>query len=113
MSRYRGFGDDLESIFPAEELNRRRLVKLEIEDIAHEESLAVLHQTAVKADPLLAGVVKEKVKVITVRNSVKVISSDEDAEVRLGNDWRTAALSAAIEDKPAMRQIPCLPRAPL
>ncbi|KAM6534585.1 hypothetical protein FALCPG4_004213 [Fusarium falciforme] len=94
-----GFLDDLESLFPAEELNRRRLVKLEIEDIADEESLTVLHQTAIEADPLLADMVKEEDKFITVRNSVKVISSDEDAKVRLGNDWSTAALSAAIEDQ--------------
>lgn len=94
-----GFLDDLEKLFPAEELNRRRLVKLEIEDIADEESLTVLHQTAVEADPLLADVVKEKFKVISVRNSVKVINSSEDAKVRLGNDWSTAALSAAIEDR--------------
>ncbi|KAH7230824.1 prion-inhibition and propagation-domain-containing protein [Fusarium solani] len=94
-----GFLDDLESLFPAEELNRRRLVKLEIEDIADEESLTVLHQTAVETDSLLADVVKEKAKVTNARNSVKVISSGEGAKVRLGNDWSTAALSAAIEDR--------------
>ncbi|KAJ4152429.1 hypothetical protein NW754_004224 [Fusarium falciforme] len=62
-----GFLDDLESLFPAEELNRRRLVNLEIKDMADEESLTVLHQTAIEADPLLADMVKEKVKIINVR----------------------------------------------
>ncbi|KAJ4201636.1 hypothetical protein NW767_006723 [Fusarium falciforme] len=90
------FLNDLESLFPAEELNRRRLVNPEIKDIADEESLIVLHQTAVETDPLLADVVKEKVRVIAVRNSVKIISSSEDAKVRLGNNWTTAALSAAV-----------------
>ncbi|KAI8721644.1 NACHT domain-containing protein [Fusarium sp. LHS14.1] len=60
-----GFLNDLEKLFPAEELNRRRLAKMEIENITDEESLTVLHQTAVEADPLLADVVKEKVKAIS------------------------------------------------
>lgn len=91
-----GFLDDLESLFPAEELSIRRLVELEIDDIADEESLEVLHQTVVETDSLLADMVREKVKVITVTNSVKAISSSEDAKVRLGNDWSTVALSAII-----------------
>ena len=91
-----GFVDELEKLFPAEEGQRRRLVQMEIEDISDEESLTVLQQTAAETDSLLADAIKEKVKVIAVRNYAREIKGDEDAKVRLGNDWSANALSAAI-----------------
>ncbi|WZH40887.1 uncharacterized protein QYS62_001825 [Fusarium acuminatum] len=90
------FVDDLENLFSAEEVQRRRLVQMEIEDISDEESLTVLQQTAAGTDQLLADRVKEKLKVIAVRNYAREIKGDENAKVWLGNDWSVDALSAAI-----------------
>ena len=91
-----GFVDKLEKLFPAEEGQRRHLVQIEIEDISDEESLTVLQQTTTKTDSLLADAIKEKVKVIAMRNYAREIKGDEDAKVRLGNDWSTNTLSATI-----------------
>ncbi|KAI8657167.1 hypothetical protein NCS57_01094400 [Fusarium keratoplasticum] len=90
-----GFVDDLEKIYPAEQA-QRRLVQIEIEDISDEESLTVLQETTNGTDSLLAAAVKEKANNIAVTNYAREIQGEDNAKVRLGNDWSTSALSTAI-----------------
>jgi hypothetical protein len=56
----------------------------------------VLQETANGTDSLLAAAVKEKANNIAVTNYVREIQGEENAKVRLGNDWSTSALSTAI-----------------
>ncbi|KAF5637724.1 prion-inhibition and propagation domain protein [Fusarium sp. NRRL 52700] len=90
-----GFVDDLENLFPAEEANRRQLVRKEIEDISDEEGLVMLQQTAAGTDQLLADAARERVTSIDVRNYAREIKAEEKTNFRLGNDWSDSALGVA------------------
>ncbi|GKT45968.1 heterokaryon incompatibility protein s [Colletotrichum spaethianum] len=88
------FVDALETLFPAEQA-RRRLARLEIDAVEDEESLTMLQDAAQEADSVLSEAVREKFEGMTGRNYAEVISAEEQAKIRVGNEWSEAALDPA------------------
>ncbi|KAI1294041.1 prion-inhibition and propagation-domain-containing protein [Xylaria venustula] len=89
-----GFIDDLEKLFPVEGV-RRTLVEMEIEEIKEDEpSLKALQSAAADTDSVLSAVVAERLAMCGEQNYADNIRSEEEARVRIGNEWAEAALSS-------------------
>ncbi|KAI0387783.1 prion-inhibition and propagation-domain-containing protein [Hypomontagnella monticulosa] len=85
-----GFVDDLEKLFPIKD-NYYKLVEIEIEDVNDEPSLTLLQHTAAETDQVLADAAIKKLEGCRVRNSAKSTHLEEQARMRVGNEWSEAA----------------------
>ncbi|KAI0974917.1 prion-inhibition and propagation-domain-containing protein [Xylaria arbuscula] len=89
-----GFIDDLEKLFPIESI-RRTLVEMEIEEIKEDKpSLKALQSAAADTDSVLSAVVSERLAICGEQNYADTIRSEEEARVRVGNEWAEAVLSS-------------------
>lgn len=88
-----GFVDALEKLFPGNEGARHTLVETEIEELDDEPSLGALRDAAANTDSVLAQAVTKKLEAIGGRNYAKVVQSEENARVRVGNEWADVVLS--------------------
>ncbi|KAI1428852.1 prion-inhibition and propagation-domain-containing protein [Xylaria sp. FL1777] len=89
-----GFVDDLEKLFPVEDI-RRTLVAMEIDEVKEDEpSLKALQSAAEDIDSVLSEVVVEKLETCRRQNYAKNIQSQDKARVRVGDEWTEAALSS-------------------
>ncbi|KAH6880342.1 hypothetical protein B0T10DRAFT_581560 [Thelonectria olida] len=77
IDQFTNVTDELEKLFPAEKAKRRQIVETMIED-------------------LFCEAIAEKVRLIGVKNHVQHIVSEDEAIVRLGNDWGNDAWSSGI-----------------
>lgn len=87
------FIDELEKLVPAE-MVRQQLVELEIEEVNDEPSLMALQEASDGTDTMLSKAVAHKIEVIAGKNYAKDIETDEQAKLRLGNEWSVAGLAA-------------------
>jgi len=87
-----GFVDSLEQLYPGGTA-RRRLVEMEIEEVADKPSLLALQEAAGGTDSVLLEAVTQKVEGIVVKNYAKDIRSKETAEVLVGNEWAESVLA--------------------
>ncbi|KAI8630285.1 heterokaryon incompatibility protein s [Xylariaceae sp. FL1651] len=91
-----GFIDNLEKLYPAREGARRKLVQMEIEEVDDEPSLDALQKAAENTDSVLSEGVANKLKTYGGRNYARVILSEAEGRVRVGNEWTEAALSSGF-----------------
>lgn len=78
------------------EMQRRRLIGLEMKGIGDELSLLALQDAASGTDGLLAEAVADKMEAIASRNEAKDILAEETARVRVGNEWSESVLSRGV-----------------
>ncbi|RDW57733.1 hypothetical protein BP5796_12534 [Coleophoma crateriformis] len=90
-----GFVDDLEKLLPVED-TRRRLVEMEIEEVDDEQSLTALQTAAASTDQLLSEAVTKKLEGIAGTNYAKDIRGEENAQVRVGNEWSEIASTRGV-----------------
>ncbi|RDW58782.1 hypothetical protein BP6252_13258 [Coleophoma cylindrospora] len=90
-----GFVDDLEKLLPVED-TRRRLVEMEIEEVDDEQSLTALQTAAANTDQLLSEAVTKKLEGIAGTNYAKDIRGEENARVRVGNEWSEIASTRGV-----------------
>ncbi|KAI0907664.1 prion-inhibition and propagation-domain-containing protein [Ustulina deusta] len=89
-----GFVNDLEMLFPVESA-RRRLAEMEIEEINEDEpSLKALQGAAADTDSVLSEVVAERLQMCGGQNYAKSIQTEEEARLRVGDEWTEAALAS-------------------
>ncbi|KAH0421248.1 hypothetical protein CcaCcLH18_13551 [Colletotrichum camelliae] len=80
------FVEALEKLVPVEQVGQR-LAKLEIEDMDDEESLSTLQTAAEGNDDVLAELVEGKLRSIAGRNYADTVRADQQARIRVGNEW--------------------------
>ncbi|KAI1103268.1 prion-inhibition and propagation-domain-containing protein [Jackrogersella minutella] len=81
-----GFVDELENLYPTES-DRRDLVEVEIEELNDEPTLTALQDAAAGTDVVLSDAVAKKLEVCGGRNYARMIQSEEQARIRVGNEW--------------------------
>lgn len=86
-----GLVDDLEKICPVEAA-RRQLVQLAIEEVDDEPGLATIRDVAADTDKTLAEAAAQKATQIAVNNRAGRIDIQEQARVRVGNEFAGDAL---------------------
>ncbi|KAI0857354.1 prion-inhibition and propagation-domain-containing protein [Xylaria cubensis] len=88
-----GLVDSLEKLFPVEAA-RQNLVQMEIEEFNEDEpSLRALQDAAEDTDDVLLKAVNKQLDTYDTMNYVKHIHNNENARVRVGNEWSDGALS--------------------
>jgi hypothetical protein len=90
-----GFVDDLETIYPVETV-WGRFVQMEIEEVHDEPALAALPEAAASVDSALAEAAGQKAHGIAGKNSTGKISMQEEAGVRVGNEFAGSFLSRDV-----------------
>jgi hypothetical protein len=86
-----GFVDDLETIWPVEAA-RRQLARLEIEEVNDEPALAAVQDAASRVDSILAEAAEHKAKGIAGKNYAGKIGTQDEARVRVGNEFAVGFL---------------------
>ncbi|RYP72089.1 hypothetical protein DL771_004420 [Monosporascus sp. 5C6A] len=86
-----GFVDDLETIWPVE-ATRRQLARLEIEGVDAEPALAAVQDAAARVDSVLAEAAEHKTEGITGKNYAGKIGTQDEARVRVGNEFAENSL---------------------
>ncbi|KAB5550746.1 prion-inhibition and propagation-domain-containing protein [Coniochaeta sp. 2T2.1] len=87
--------DELENICPTETV-RGRFVQMEIEEVDDEPALAAFSEAAADVDSLLAEAARQKAHGIAVKNSTGKIRMQEEAGVRVGNEFAEAFLGRDV-----------------
>ncbi|KAI1747811.1 prion-inhibition and propagation-domain-containing protein [Xylaria castorea] len=88
-----GFVDSLEKLYPVEAA-RRDLVRMEIEELDEDEpSLRALQSAAVDTDLVLSEAAAKQLETYGGMNYAKHIHNDEEARVKVGDEWSDRALS--------------------
>lgn len=86
ITEFTGFVDDLEKIYPAEQ-TRRQMVQLEIQEVEDESTLAIAQDAAAEVDNILSDAAKRKSDGIAARNHAGTIVTQDEARVRVGNEF--------------------------
>ncbi|KAI1737976.1 prion-inhibition and propagation-domain-containing protein [Xylaria scruposa] len=91
-----GFVDSLEKLFPVEAA-RQNLVQIEIEEFNEDEpSLRALQEAAADTDRDLSEATSEQLKKFDGMNYAGHIQNNEEAIVKVGDEWSEEALSRGV-----------------